>query len=132
LPVEVTPPARAAYLAGRRLRALAGDPPVIDVVHLGLGVDGHTASLVPDDPVLDETSLDVAATGVYQGRRRLTLTAPVLSRARRVVWLVVGDDKREALRRLLADDPSIPATRVTADDQLVVTDLDVEGSAPGP
>lgn len=127
LPVDVAPPARAAHLAGRRLRALAGDPPVIDIVHLGLGTDGHTASLVPGDPVVDEDSLDVAVTGDYRGRRRLTLTAPVLSRARRVVWLVTGDDKRAALERLVADDRSIPATRVTADDQVVVTDLEVAG-----
>ena len=72
---------------------------MLDLVHLGLGPDGHTASLVPGDPVLDVTDADVALTGVYQGRRRMTLTYPMLNRARRVLWVVTGSDKVGAARR---------------------------------
>lgn len=108
---DVSLAAAAADYAGG-LRAVAGAPSVLDVVHLGLGADGHTASLVPDDPALDERSQDVAVTGVYQGRRRLTLTYPVLGRAREVLWVVTGDEKRAMVARLLARDRSIPAARV--------------------
>lgn len=94
------------------LRAVAGAPPVLDVVHLGLGADGHTASLVPHDAALEERAHDVALTGVYQGRRRLTLTYPVVGRAREVLWVVTGDEKRAMVARLLARDRSIPAGRV--------------------
>src|SRR5947208_5208254 len=92
-------------------RQIAGSPPVLDLVHLGLGPDGHTASLVPGDPVLDVTDRDVAVTGVYQGRNRLTLTYPVINRARLVLWLVTGIEKVPAYKRLQAGDQSIPARR---------------------
>jgi 6-phosphogluconolactonase len=97
-------------------------PHRLDLVHLGLGPDGHTASLVPGDPVLDVADRDVALTGVYQGRRRMTLTYPSLNRARFVLWLVTGEDKVDALRRLLAHDPSIPAGRVSPESAVVVAD----------
>ena len=97
-------------------------PDRFDVVHLGLGADGHTASLVPGVPVLDVRDRDVAVTGVYEGRRRMTLTYPGLSRAERAIWVVTGSEKRDALRKLLAGDRSIPATRVAVPDQIVVTD----------
>jgi 6-phosphogluconolactonase len=75
-------------------------PQRLDLVHLGLGPDGHTASLIPGDPVLDVSDRDVAVTGEYQGRRRMTLTYPALNRARQILWLVTGDDKVDALARL--------------------------------
>ena len=99
-------------------------PDVFDLVHLGMGDDGHTASLVPDDPVLEVTDRDVALTREYRGRRRMTLTYPVLDRSRRVLWLIAGDDKTPMLPRLLTGDEGIPAGRVSSSEQLVVVDDD--------
>lgn len=99
-------------------------PVVLDLVHLGLGPDGHTASLVPGDPVLDVTDADVAVTGPYQGRRRMTLTYPILNRARRIVWLVTGREKAEMVARLYESDRSIPAARVRQHAAVVLADLD--------
>ena len=103
-------------------------PQRLDLVHLGLGPDGHTASLIPGDPVLDVSDRDVAVTGEYQGRRRMTLTYPVLNRARQILWLVTGDDKVDALARLRAGDLSIPAGRVSTANALVVADAAAAGS----
>jgi 6-phosphogluconolactonase len=97
-------------------------PQRFDLVHLGLGPDGHTASLVPGDPVLDVTNALVAVTQPYQGHRRMTLTYPALTRADQLMWLITGADKRGPLARLLAGDESIPAGRVQATRSLVLAD----------
>jgi 6-phosphogluconolactonase len=97
-------------------------PPRFDLVHLGLGPDGHTASLIPDDPVLDVRDRLVAITGVYNGEQRMTLTYGALARADQLLWLVTGEDKRTALSALLRGDTSIPAGRVTAPASLVMAD----------
>ena len=109
------------------LREIAGTPPVLDLVHLGLGPDGHTASLVPGDPVLDVMDADVAASGVYQGRRRMTLTYPVINRARNILWVVTGSEKLEMLARLQNGDQSIPAGRVDQANALVLADRAAAG-----
>jgi 6-phosphogluconolactonase len=122
MPVEQADLAAAGATYARELRAVAGAPAVLDVVHLGLGPDGHTASLVPGDPVLDVGDADVAVTGLYAGRRRMTLTYPVIDRARRILWVVTGAEKAPVLPRLLAGDPAIPAGRIRADRALALAD----------
>ncbi len=122
MPVEATDLNSAARQYAKILKDVAGSPPVIDLVHLGLGVDGHTASLVPGDPVLEVADADVAVTRSYQGRRRMTLTFPVINRSRRVLWLVTGRAKAGALARLCDRDPSIPASGVRQDLALVLAD----------
>jgi 6-phosphogluconolactonase len=122
MPVESPDLGDAAARYARLLGQVAGQPPVPDLVHLGLGPDGHTASLVPGDPALDVADADVALTGVYQGRRRMTLTYPILNRSRRVLWVVTGGEKAGMLARLWAGDPSIPAGRVRSDHGLVLTE----------
>jgi len=109
------------------LLEIAGSPPVLDLVHLGLGPDGHTASLVPGGPVLDVKDADVALTGIYQGRRRMTLTYPIINRSRRVLWLVTRSAKAGMLSRLQAGDVSIPAGRVSRDHAVVLADRDAAG-----
>jgi len=120
--VESPDPEMAAAQYAQIIAELAGSPSVLDLVHLGLGADGHTASLVPGDPVLEIAEADVALTGTYQGRRRMTLTYPILNRARRVLWLVTGAEKAAMLHRLQHGDLSIPAGRVRRDTSLIFAD----------
>lgn len=122
MPVESRDLTSAAKRYARTLETIAGSPAVLDLVHLGLGPDGHTASLVPGDAVLDIQDEDVAVTGSYQERRRMTLTFPIINRARGILWLVTGQDKVDALARLSAGDPSIPAGLVCQDNALVLAD----------
>lgn len=111
------------------LQSVADSPPVLDLVHLGLGPDGHTASLTPGDPVLHVTDSDIGLTGEYQGRRRMTLTYPILNRARRIMWLVTGASKVGMLPRLQAADPTIPAGRVSQEHAVVIADRDAGGGS---
>src|SRR5262245_20522027 len=122
MPVEGTKLETAAAQYAAELESIAGAPPVFALVHLGLGPDGHTASLVPGDPVLDVTDRDVAVTGVYQGRNRLTLTYPVINRARLILWLVTGREKVPMYKRLQAADQSIPAGRVLQNNAVLLAD----------
>jgi 6-phosphogluconolactonase len=122
MPVEAADLDRAAAQYASRLRDVAGSPPLLDLVHLGLGPDGHTASLVPGDPALDITDADVAVAGPYQGRRRMTLTFPIINRSRLLLWLVTGADKAATLVRLRDGDRAIPASRVRRDGALLLAD----------
>lgn len=121
MPVESADLATAAASYADTLREWAGSPPVLDLVHLGLGADGHTASLVPGDPALDAAG-DVSLAGPYQGQRRMTLTYPMIDRARCILWLVTGAGKAAMLARMIATDRTIPAGRVAQDRALLIAD----------
>lgn len=133
LSMEHQPALRPMPVTNRDLDAAAREyesslPEPFDLVHLGLGPDGHTASLVPGDPVLEVSDRHVAMTGgEYQGHPRMTLTYPALDAARRILFLVTGAEKREPLAKLLAGDRSIPAGRVENEEIVVVAD---EAAAP--
>jgi 6-phosphogluconolactonase len=122
-------PVEEADLDAAAARYAATLPAAFDLVHLGLGPDGHTASLIPGDPVLDVEDRLVALTGVYQGRRRMTLTYPALASARTTLFLITGADKAGPLTKLLAHDPSIPAGRVVGTDLRIVADAAAAPSA---
>ena len=129
VPVQVHPmPVEDADLERAARDYAGGLPSTLDLIHLGLGADGHTASLVPGDPILAVDDRLVAVTGgLYQGTLRMSLTYPALARCRGLLWLVTGEDKRDALAKLLAGDPAIPAGRVEAPASLVLADRAAAG-----
>lgn len=121
--VEADDPEAAARAYAADLARIAGTPAVLDLIHLGLGPDGHTASLVPADGVLEVRDRDVAiTTTAYQGRHRMTLTYPVLDRARAILWLIDGEAKAPMLPRVKAGDPTIPAGRVRNPSSTAIVD----------
>lgn len=130
MPVTTPDLDAAAREYATALRSAAGTPPILDVVHLGLGVDGHTASIFPR-AVLDE-GRDVAITVTHASRRRMTLTIPIINRARSIVWLVTGRDKAKALERLMRAEPGLVATRVRRTSAAIVADTDAGGSGLRP
>ena len=130
MPVELEDLDAAARQYAATLEQLAGSPPILDLVHLGLGPDGHTASLVPGDPVLEVADRDVALTNVYMGHRRMTLTFPVINRARKILWVVTGGEKAATLARLRAGDLSIPAGRIRPESAVVIADRAAAGEQP--
>lgn len=129
MPVEASDLEAAAKQYAATLAELAGSPPILDLAHLGMGPDGHTASLVPGDPVLAVTNADVALTAVYMGRRRMTLTYPILNRSRRILFLVTGKEKGAVFPKLLTADPSIPSGRIRQDNAVILADRDAAGRA---
>ena len=127
MPVEGEDLGEGARRYGAILRQIVGTPPVLDLVQLGLGEDGHTASLFPGDAALQVIDADVAASGHHKGWRRMTLTFPAIDRARCILWLVTGSGKSEALGRLRAGDRSIPAGRVLHSRAVLLADTAAAG-----
>ncbi len=131
IPVERPDPDLAAREYARMLEVLAGSPPMIDVVQLGLGSDGHTASLLPGDATLKITDRDAAATGLYAGTRRITLTLPCINRACARLWLVGGAEKAPRLRELLKGQGDTPALRISRDNAVVFADAAAAAPSSG-
>lgn len=122
----------AADAYAQELKQIAGDPPILDIVHLGLGTDGHTASLFPGDPAVAVREHSVALTAAHQGYRRMTLTLPVLSRARSIVWFVTGADKAGVVADLYAGGAPVPAGRVSRRRAVLVADQAAASEASVP
>ena len=125
MPVNAEDPVDGAAEYEKTLQEICGNPPTLDMAHLGLGPDGHTASLTPNDPVLEVTDRDVALTDpvhLYQNRRRMTLTYPMINRSRHIMWLATGAAKIPMIVKLKAADPSIPGGRISQENALLLTD----------
>jgi len=125
MPVNAEDPVDGAAEYEKTLQEICGNPPTLDMAHLGLGPDGHTASLTPNDPVLEVTDRDVALTDpvhLYQNRRRMTLTYPMINRSRHIMWLATGAAKIPMIVKLRAADPSIPGGRISQQNALLLTD----------
>lgn len=128
MPVNAVDLQAAAVDYATTLANVAGQPPVLDLVHLGLGADGHTASVVPGDPVLSVVDRDVAVTLPYQNHIRMTMTLPMINRARKRLWVVTGAQKRQALAQLTQSDQSIPAAHVRAAAATILADREAMGT----
>lgn len=125
MPVNSADPVQGALEYEKTLQEFCGNPPTLDMAHLGLGPDGHTASLVPGDPVLEVADRDVALTdpvNLYQNRRRMTLTYPMINRSRKILWLATGAAKVPMIVRLKAGDHTIPGGRISQERALMLTD----------
>lgn len=127
MPVTADDVEQAAADYASAMDVQTGSPAVFDLVQLGMGGDGHTASLIPDDPILDVIDVDVAITGEYQGRQRMSFTWPVLDRAKQLLWVIGGESKQEAVKTFLANEPGIPATLPTQARATVLLDEAAHG-----
>ena len=130
MPVEAADAELACLDYTGVLNSLCGVPPVLDLVHLGLGPDGHTASLIPGDSVCQVLDREIALTGVYQNRRRMTLTYPVINRARAILWVVTGGEKAPMVPRLLAGDPAIPSGSIAQQNATLLLDAPAAAGIP--
>jgi 6-phosphogluconolactonase len=130
MPVEAADAELACLDYTGALNSLCGVPPVLDLVHLGLGPDGHTASLIPGDSVCQVLDREIALTGVYQNRRRMTLTYPVINRARAILWVVTGGEKAPMVPRLLAGDPAIPSGSIAQQNATLLLDAPAAAGIP--
>jgi 6-phosphogluconolactonase len=129
MPVEASDLDQACRDYTAELNSICGTPAIIDLAHLGLGPDGHTASLIPGDPVCAVQDAEVALTGLYQNRRRMTLTYPILNRSRHILWVVTGGEKAPMVPRLLAGDPSIPAGPIAQANATLLADAPAAGES---
>jgi len=128
MPLDAASPEAGAREYARELRAAVGTPSVLDAVHLGLGEDGHTASLFPGDAAVDAAG-EIALSGIHDGMRRMTLTLETINRARARIWLVTGPAKRAIVKRLLEPGAGLIASRVRSAESILVLDREASATA---